>query len=62
MRLRILVGDVDISVSGIEYTPRQVTKLLNRAAEVAHEQPVIAEDEERPPAGFGLYTEIDPER
>jgi hypothetical protein len=55
MRVRVKVGDVEVTVEGVDYTRRQVRGLLGAVAGVAV---MLTPDEpERAPVGFSVVTE-----
>lgn len=43
MKVRIVVGDVEIRTDGLDLTKADVTRLLTRAADIAAERPVAVE-------------------
>lgn len=62
MRAKITVGDVKLELDGLDLTPRQVTALLKRAANVNLTIQVEEEPETKTPLGFSAQVELDPER
>ena len=62
MRAKITVGEVKIELDGLDLTPRQVTALLKRAANVNLAIQVEEEPETKTPLGFSAQVELDPER
>ena len=62
MKVTVRVGEVSVTVEGLDYTRRQVRALLGSVYAVAAlREP---EEEERPPVGFSVVTERadDPEQ
>ena len=66
MKVKVTVGEVEITVTDADYTPRQVTALLHRCASIAVALGASTPDAEPEPkgaaAGFTAHLELDPER
>lgn len=65
MKVKVIVGEVEVSLQGLNLTPRQITALLHRAASVAVAlgQTGETEPESKPTAtGFTAHLDLDPER
>jgi predicted nucleotidyltransferase len=67
VKVKVTVGEVEITVTDADYTPRQVTALLHKAASIAVALGATAAVEAEPEhkgaaAGFTAHLELDPER
>ncbi|HSG19854.1 MAG TPA: hypothetical protein VLA31_03720 [Burkholderiaceae bacterium] len=63
MRVRVVIGDVEVNLSGIDLTPRQVHAFVTKCASIALAMPQgVAEPETSAPMGFTAHMELDPER
>lgn len=66
MKVKVAVGDVEVTVTDIDYTPRQVTALLHRAASIAvalgASSPEPEVETKTAAAGFTAHLDLDPER
>lgn len=68
MKVKVTVGEVEVSLSDVDYTPRQVSRLLNSVASIAVALGASAPEPEPEPeprgaaAGFTAHLELDPER
>ena len=66
MKVKVAVGDVEVTVTDIDYTPRQVTALLHRAASIAvalgASSPEPEVETKAAAAGFTAHLDLDPER
>lgn len=67
MKVKVTVGEVEVTVTDADYTPRQVTALLHRCASIAVALGATATPEPEPEprsaaAGFTAHLELDPER
>ena len=63
MKVRVVIGDVEVNLSGINLTPRQVSAFVTKCASIALAMPQgVAEPETNAPMGFTAHMELDPER
>lgn len=67
MKVKVTVGEVEVSLSDVDYTPRQVSRLLNSVASIAVALGATVTPEPEPEprgaaAGFTAHLELDPER
>lgn len=67
MKVKVTVGEVEVSLSDVDYTPRQVSRLLNSVASIAVALGATVAPEPEPEprgaaAGFTAHLELDPER
>jgi hypothetical protein len=66
MKVKIAVGDVEVTLSGVDLTPRQVSALVTKAASIAVAITASAPEADPEPrtvaAGFTAHLELDPER
>jgi hypothetical protein len=66
VKVKVAVGDVEVTVTDIDYTPRQVTALLHRAASIAvalgANNPEPEVETKTAAAGFTAHLDLDPER
>lgn len=67
MKVKVTVGEVEITVTDADYTPRQVTALLHKCASIAvalgDTSSPDPEPEPRTAAtGFTAHLDLDPER
>ena len=64
MKVKIVVGEVEIRLDGLDLTTRQISALLHKAGSIAlavgssPDEP----EEQKHPIGFGASLELDPER
>jgi hypothetical protein len=62
MRVKITVGEVEVTTQGVDLTYRQMTAMLTRCASIALALNV-GEPEGKPAAtGFTAHLDLDPER
>ena len=66
MKVKVTVGEVEVSLSEVDLTPRQIAALINRCASIAVALGISASSEDEPetkhPLGFSAQLELDPER
>jgi hypothetical protein len=65
VKVRVAVGDVVVSVQGLDLTPRQITSLLHKAASIAVAINQTGDDEpetKTAATGFTAHLDLDPER
>lgn len=66
MKVKVTVGEVEVSLSEVDLTPRQIAALINRCASIAVALGISASSEDEPetkhPLGFSAHMELDPER
>ena len=65
MKVKVTVGEVEVSLSDVELTARQIAALINRCASIAVALGISsseAEPETKHPLGFSASLELDPER
>ena len=66
MKVKVTVGEVEVTVTEADYTPRQVTALLHRCASIAvalgASSPEPEPEHKGAAAGFTAHLELDPER
>lgn len=64
MKLKVAMGDVEVTVHGMDLTPRQVSALVTKVASIAVALGQVGEaDEAKPTAtGFTAHLDLDPER
>lgn len=64
MKVKITVGDVEITTQGMDLTPRQISAMLTRCASIALAlNATDGEPDARPTAtGFTAHLDLDPER
>lgn len=65
MKVKVTVGEVEVSLSGVDLTSRQVAALINRCASIAVALGISSSDEEpeiKQPLGFSAQVELDPDR
>ena len=66
MKVKVTVGEVEVTVTDADYTPRQVTALLHRCASIAvalgASAPEPEPEHKGAAAGFTAHLELDPER
>lgn len=65
MRLSLTIGGVEITISGVDLTPRQIKDLTRFAASIALALPredIIADPGPGNPVGFTAHLDLDPER
>jgi hypothetical protein len=66
VKVKVTVGEVEITVTDADYTPRQVTALLHKAASIAvalgASAPEPEPEHKGAAAGFTAHLELDPER
>lgn len=66
MKVSLVIGGVEVSVSGLDLTPRQVRELMKSAASIAlalpREPDATFEPDRGHPIGFTAAIELDPER
>jgi hypothetical protein len=66
VKVKVTVGEVEITVTDADYTPRQVTALLHRCASIAvalgASAPEPEPEHKGAAAGFTAHLELDPER
>ena len=65
MKVKVTVGEVEVSLSDVNLTPRQIAALINRCASIAVAlgiSPSEDEPEAKHPLGFSAHMELDPER
>lgn len=63
MKIKIVVGDVEVNLTGLDLSKRQVIDILREAAGIAtlmSLQP--SSDDEARPIGFTAHLDLDPER
>ena len=62
MKVKITVGEVEVTASGLDLTPRQISAMLTRCASIALAMNAT-EPEGKPAAvGFTAHLDLDPER
>ena len=65
MRVKVVAGEVEVTLSGVDLTPRQVSALVAKVAGIsvalAQAGPEM-ETEQRAPIGFSAHIDLDPER
>lgn len=65
MKVKVTVGEVEVALSEVDLTPRQIAALINRCASIAVALGVSATEDEpetKHPLGFSAHMELDPER
>lgn len=67
MKVTVSVGQVEVTVSGVDLTPRQVSGLLHKVASIAVAMGDASGSEPEPEpkpaaAGFTAHLDLDPER
>jgi len=66
MKVSLVVGGVEVTLSGVELTARQVRDLMRHAASIAlalpRDEPEITVEPEKHPLGFTAHVDLDPER
>jgi hypothetical protein len=66
VKVKVTVGEVEVTVTDADYTPRQVTALLHRCASIAvalgASAPEPEPEHKGAAAGFTAHLELDPER
>ena len=66
MKVKVTVGEVEVTVTDVDYTPRQVTALLHKCASIAvalgASAPEPEPEHKGAAAGFTAHLELDPER
>jgi hypothetical protein len=63
MKIRVVIGDVEVNLSGINLTPRQVSAFVTKCASIALAMPQgLSEPETSAPMGFTAHMELDPDR
>ena len=62
MKIRVVVGDIELHLDGLDLTKRQVVDLLREAAGVAALLTVPESDDPKPALGFTAHLDLDPER
>lgn len=64
MKIKVAVGDVEVTVHGMDLTPRQVSNLIVKCASISAALGVTAEEEpeSKHALGFTAHMELDPER
>ena len=66
MKVKVTVGEVEVSLTDVDYTPRQVTALLHKCASIAvalgASAPEPEPEHKGAAAGFTAHLELDPER
>ena len=65
MKVKVTVGEVEVSLSDVDLTPRQIAALINRCASIAVALGISSGEEEpetKHPLGFSAQLELDPER
>lgn len=65
MKVKVTVGEVEVSLSDVDLTPRQIAALINRCASIAVALGISNSEEEpetKHPLGFSAQLELDPER
>lgn len=65
MKVKVTVGEVEVSLSDVDLTSRQIAALINRCASIAVALGISSGEEEpetKHPLGFSAQLELDPER
>ena len=63
MKVKVAIGDVELTMQGVDLTPRQITALLTKAASIALALNAGEAEELKPTAtGFTAHLDLDPER
>lgn len=66
MKVSLIVGGVEVTLSGVELTLRQVKDLMRSAGSIAlalpREPEIIGETDKGHPIGFTASIDLDPER
>lgn len=66
MKVRLVIGEVEVTLSGVELTLRQVKDLMRSAGSIAlalpREPEIIGETDKGHPIGFTASIDLDPER
>jgi hypothetical protein len=63
MKVRVVIGDVEVNLSGVDLTPRQVSAFVTKCASIALAMPQgVPEPEASAPMGFTAHMDLDPER
>jgi len=68
VKVSLIVGGVEVTLSGADLTVRQVRDLMRHAASIALALPrdepdsEVTVEPERHPLGFSVHTELDPDR
>lgn len=62
MKVKVAVGDVELSLEGVDLTPRQITGFIVKCASIAVAMTGEEEAESKAALGFTAHLELDPER
>ena len=62
MKVKVAIGDVEVTMSGVDLTPRQISAFITRCASVALAMQQTDETETARAVGFTAHLDLDPER
>lgn len=62
MRVKVAIGEVEVSMSGVDLTPRQISAFITKCASIAVALSAPEETETSRAVGFTAHLELDPER
>lgn len=62
MKVKVAIGDVEVTMSGVDLTPRQISAFITRCASVALAMQQTSEVETSRAVGFTAHLDLDPER
>ena len=62
MKVKVAVGDVELTMSGVDLTPRQISAFITKCASIAVAMNDTGEPEATKAFGFTAHLELDPER
>ena len=65
MKVKVTVGEVEVTLSDVDLSPRQIAALINRCASIAVALGINTSEDEpetKHPLGFSAQLELDPER
>jgi hypothetical protein len=62
MKVKVTVGEVELSLEGVDLTPRQISGFIVKCASIAMALTGEEEAESKATLGFTAHLELDPER
>ena len=62
MKVKVAIGDVEVTMHGVDLTPRQISAFITRCASVALAMQQTTEAETTRAVGFTAHLDLDPER
>jgi len=62
VKVKVAIGDVEVTMHGVDLTPRQISAFITRCASVALAMQQTTEAETARAVGFTAHLDLDPER